>query len=171
MFLSYQSELERYKTLVKMLRFENAEYQAKVANLLHLVSVHFSETLSWLWNYQLFCFLCPQVLISRSVVPYLQSQQNLTPRFFVWICDFSHRITVTGSPFLIVMWKNDNWSDRVCSRLSRPTKSNNCIRSFFWGNLVVQWCLISILLRYCDPNKKSHARKLVDAPRRTFENA
>ncbi|CAH8562489.1 unnamed protein product [Dicrocoelium dendriticum] len=32
-----RSELERYKTLVKMLRFENAEYQAKVANLLQLI--------------------------------------------------------------------------------------------------------------------------------------
>ncbi|THD21820.1 Myosin-2 [Fasciola hepatica] len=35
--LYLRSELERYKTLVKMLRFENAEYQAKVANLLHLI--------------------------------------------------------------------------------------------------------------------------------------
>ncbi|VDP78379.1 unnamed protein product [Echinostoma caproni] len=35
--LYLRSELERYKTLVKMLRFENAEYQAKVANLLQLI--------------------------------------------------------------------------------------------------------------------------------------
>ncbi|KAF8570309.1 hypothetical protein P879_04393 [Paragonimus westermani] len=35
--LFLRSELERYKTLVKMLRFENAEYQAKVANLLQLI--------------------------------------------------------------------------------------------------------------------------------------
>ncbi|KAF5405643.1 hypothetical protein PHET_00664 [Paragonimus heterotremus] len=38
--LFLRSELERYKTLVKMLRFENAEYQAKVANLLQLVSLN-----------------------------------------------------------------------------------------------------------------------------------
>ncbi|CAL8079706.1 unnamed protein product [Calicophoron daubneyi] len=35
--LFLKSELERYKTLIKMLRFENAEYQAKVANLLQLI--------------------------------------------------------------------------------------------------------------------------------------
>ncbi|KAG5449462.1 hypothetical protein CSKR_105509 [Clonorchis sinensis] len=35
--LYLRSELERYKTLVKMLRYENAEYQSKVANLLQLI--------------------------------------------------------------------------------------------------------------------------------------
>ncbi|CAH8446658.1 unnamed protein product [Schistosoma turkestanicum] len=35
--LFLRSELERYKALVRMLRFENAEYQARVANLLHLL--------------------------------------------------------------------------------------------------------------------------------------
>ncbi|VDP38055.1 unnamed protein product [Schistosoma mattheei] len=32
-----KSELERYKALVRMLRFENAEYQARVANLVQLL--------------------------------------------------------------------------------------------------------------------------------------
>ncbi|CAH8834862.1 unnamed protein product [Trichobilharzia szidati] len=35
--LFLRSEIERYKALVRMLRFENAEYQARVANLLHLL--------------------------------------------------------------------------------------------------------------------------------------
>ncbi|CAH8461436.1 unnamed protein product [Heterobilharzia americana] len=35
--LFLRSELERYKALVRMLRFENAEYQARVANLLQLL--------------------------------------------------------------------------------------------------------------------------------------
>ncbi|CAH8456735.1 unnamed protein product [Schistosoma bovis] len=35
--LFLRSELERYKALVRMLRFENAEYQARVANLVQLL--------------------------------------------------------------------------------------------------------------------------------------